>query len=236
MKCTPSKSRPAFSLIEVLVTMFIVALLVGISLPVALNLRTSAKAYTAQSQLSGLAGAADEYNIVTDSVVLPKGDITNPFGGNYTVDFNNNNATNNTIGWFVYQAGSVPTVDKLIMIAAKSALTYQGEIVPDVSSIVQAINADGIVSSAEISGIVILDAWENPVRYAGGTTFVGSPPEDPTNDDDYLPTHPTAFFASAGPDGLWGVVNGDNQPDPSVDVDGDGEPDAADNLYSFEID
>ncbi|MEO0514613.1 MAG: type II secretion system protein [Planctomycetota bacterium] len=232
-KHSPPSRRSAFSLIELLVTIFIIALLIGLSFPVVASFKNSAKAYTAQSQLTGMAGAADEYNIVTQEVVLPKGDTTNPFGGaNYVVDFTDS-PTNNTLGWFVYQAGAVPSVDSLIRIAGKSSLTYNGSQIGSIADVIADINAGGSVDDIRLE-----DAWETPVRYAGGTlhTSVSGTATDPTSDDDYLPIHPTAFFASAGPDGLWGAVDANNQPDPSVDVDGDGEPDAADNLYSFEID
>lgn len=224
--------RRGFSLIEILVTISIITLLIGISFPVAMRMMGAADTSKARGVLVGLAAAADEYNIATQDVVLKKGDNTNPFGAPPTlaVDFTDSD-TNNTLGWFVFKAGALPTVSQLIMNAAKSDLTYKDSVVPDTLSIVTDIQNGG----GNVNQIKILDPWDTPIRYAGGTLSNGTT-DDKTADDDYLPTHPTAFFASAGPDGLFGVVDDNNQPDPTADANNDGEADAADNIYSFEID
>ncbi len=220
----PPSRRAAFSLIELLVTIFIIGLLVGLSFPVVASFKNSAKAYTAQSQLTGLGAAADNYNVVTQSAVDHKVN-TDAFGN--AINLNVSTANDLTLAYFVFTAGQVPETARVIANAAKTNLTLGGRPLTNIGDDI----ATGALNLGNLNLVELLDPWGSEIRYAYKVSKA-----DSFTADDYLPAYPNAFFASAGPDGLWGAVDANNQPDPSVDVDGDGEPDAADNLYSFEID
>ena len=223
-------SRRAFTLIEILVTISIITLLAGITIPVALRFLGSAEASSTRAMLNALGTAASEYNILTGAVVPHKDQ--DAFGNRLDLDVgqpqpNGGSGSDLTLGYFVKTAGQVPNVARLIGTAAKANLQNL-----DADRPVGDVAADAADPTYLPGSFQILDAWGNPIRYAGGVDH-----GDTFNDDDYLPAHPNAFFASAGPDGLWGsTLSNSNSPDPSIDNDNDGEPDAADNLYSFDVD
>jgi len=256
----PRRRSVGFTLIELLVTISIIVLLVSISVPVALKMLGSADTSQTQALLNGLAAAADHYNVTTDSTVdhtLGKdafGNNVNLYVGDddFTIDSNldGNNDDDMTLAYFVYTAGQVPKTAKLIAIAAKDDLTFDDPRlspplliepfgvrpmlnIADDLAFLATLLPDTIDS--KLPRIELLDNWDNKIRYAGPVKHTQS--SDPTDfpDDDYLPANPTAYFASAGPDGLWGrVIHGTNLPDASVDEDEDGQPDSADNIYSFD--
>ncbi|MEL7087130.1 MAG: hypothetical protein AAGL98_01610, partial [Planctomycetota bacterium] len=82
---------------------------------------------------------------------------------------------------------------------------------------------------------VMNDPWDTPLRYAAKVSHT-----DTFENDDYLPAHPTPFFASAGPDGLWGnaVFLEDREQNRRTLTAAEEllADQAVDNLYSFEID
>ena len=67
----------------------------------------------------------------------------------------------------------------------------------------------------------ILDGWGKPLRYVN-VVDTG----DSYTADDQMPKRPSPYFASAGPDGEWGVVS----------VAGVADTNASDNVYSFNLD
>lgn len=226
-----------FSLIEILVVVSLIAILVGISFPVAIKMLAQSESAQTRSMLLGLAAAADDYNVTTGNVVDHTAN-TDAFGNNITLNVgqpspNTGGNTDATLGYFVLTAGQSSTSADLIAIAAKNDLKFDGTPMPNIPDRIGLGATD--LNIGTIGQVELLDVWDNPIRYAGGVvhdTGTGS-----FTDDDYLPAHPTAFFASAGPDGEWGrVVFGTNEPDASVDNDGDGVADAADNIYSFQVD
>lgn len=201
----PVTARPAFSLIELLVTISIIVLLVGISFPVALKMLGGADISKAKAQLNALGAASAEFR--TETGGLP--DHTDTTIAGLIVSDDN---TDNTIGLFLRQAMQLVDANKMVQSAAgKNALI----VTPAGGKDTQAAVGSGI------NDWVMVDPWENRIRYVSKVSHA-----DAFGDDDYLPPHPTAFFASAGPDGLWGTHAADGTPD----------EDALDNLYSFDID
>ncbi len=225
----PRRAAPGFTLIEILVTISIIVLLIGISFPVAIKFLSSADGGKTRAMLNSLGAAADDYNVVTKNVVRHFGADafgTAIVGLNVGDDVTDGNDDDCTFGYFVKTAGQVPTTARLLEIAAKKDLrnTLAGQPIADVAA---AASAPAI----GIDDIELRDVWDNKIRYAGSVSHT-----DTFTADDYLPAHPSAFFASAGPDGLWGNTLKNNQPDPAVDEDNDGVADAQDNLYSFDLD
>ena len=210
-------------------TISIIVLLVGISIPVALKMLATAEASQTRTTLNGLEAAATEYNVVTGGTVPHFG--KDAFGNDVDLSVgepepNTGGGTDVTFGYFVKSASQVPTAGQLILLAVKDNMRNLADDKP----IADFQSADFIALNWD--EIQLLDGWDNQIRYADAVSH-----NDNFDEDDYLPAHPTPFFASAGPDGLWGsVIKDTNEPDPDVDEDDDGVADAADNIYSFDQD
>lgn len=242
MMTTPHPSRPSaprplgpfragFSLIEILVTISIIVLLVGVTFPVALKMLASAETSTARGMLSGLAAAADDYNISTQATVDHKSTV-DAFGNVITLDVgqpepNTGTGPDATLGYFIFSAGQNPSTAQAIALATKKDLQLNNRPLTNINDDI----ANGNLTLANFETVVLLDPWDTQIRYAYKVSH-----SDSFTDDDYLPAHPSAYFASAGPDGLFGEVDDNNQPDATVDNNNDGVADAADNIYSFQTD
>ena len=217
---TPTRG---FTIIELLVVISIITVIIAFSAPAIFGFLQRGEEARVRSILNGLASAADSYNITTGQTVDHK--ITrDDFGNNVDLDIDNDD-DDFTFGWFVLNAGQVPESSQLIAIASGEDLTFDGD---DMGSVADAVNG---LPVGDISRIELRDTWDTPIRYAGGVSH-----SDSFDEDNYLRAHPTAFFVSAGPDGLFGaVIENTNEPDPAVDEDDDGAADAADNIYSFDL-
>lgn len=201
----------AFTLIELLVLISIILILIAILLPASTAVLRAAEASRMQASLAGLRGAAEEYRAATGGIV---DHTVNRFPSAPAVNVEAaDDPDNNTIALFVFEAGKVPSVASILVATGRDRLQEQ---VPPASTPTTMADPSTV---ADPSHIVFLDIFGNPIRYAG---FVNK--DDSFTDDDYLPGHPNPFFASAGPDGLWGTVNRSGEPD----------EDAEDNLYSFD--
>lgn len=205
------RSIRGFTLIELLVIISIIGLLVAILLPVTSAVLRAVEVNRMQASLAGLRAAAEEYRAATGGVV---NHTVNRFPSAPSFDVvANDSANNNTIQLFVFEGGKVPNVAAILVASARDELQ---QVMPP-STTPTPLTDLGAVTDP--SSIVLLDIFGNQIRYAA---FVNK--DDAFRDDDYLPAHPNPFFASAGPDGLWGTVNRAGVPD----------EEAEDNLYSFD--
>lgn len=87
--------------------------------------------------------------------------------------------------------------------------------IPECLELLQKLPIERTLPDEDDLPTTILDGWGTPLKYAAWVT----------DDQSTLPRHNTPFFASAGPDKLWG--------DPSS-ADPDLLAESEDNLYSFE--
>ena len=190
----------------------VIVLLAGVSIPVITSVLRAAELSAARSVLAGLKAAAEEYEVVTRGRI-DHTRATFPSAPGVAVEAADV-AGNNTGQLFVFEASRVPTAAAALAAAAKENLRV------DVGGGQTAVLGDpGSLTSP--NGIVLNDPFGNPIRYAAGVSKPA--PDTVFPEDNYLPAHPSPFFASAGPDGLWGEV-----------TDGVPDEDAEDNLYSFD--
>ncbi|MEM8737361.1 MAG: prepilin-type N-terminal cleavage/methylation domain-containing protein [Planctomycetota bacterium] len=209
--------RRGFSLIEILVVVSIVALLIGISFPVALRMLAQASVSNTRSTLNTLGSAAAEFRTQTgglpDHRDTTTGVAVNPPAGEDT-----------TMGLFLSLAMQIQDCNQMVQSAAgKDGLAVTPAAGKDTGAASSASNAASTLAARRtlLESWVFIDDWETPMRYANGVSHT-----DGFTEDDYLPPHPNAFFASAGPDGEWGTHAADGTPD----------DEALDNLYSYNID
>lgn len=206
--------QQGFTLVEILVTIGIISLLVGLSLAGMQKVRENSRRQNTSSMLSKLAATLTEYE------VQHKGKLRPPIDGDI-----------NTFITSVMRLGNDNPAERMLRNIderywAPTPYIYNP-------------NAIGKNTSSTPADLVLIDDWGTPADLANSKEieyFHG----DGTNDDpddsytvpvgkliDNQPARPKPYFGSAGPDGKWGTfTNNDfNQPD----------ADAKDNLYSFQI-
>lgn len=175
---TRSHRQSAFSLMEIIVVVVILAALIAIAVPGMNKVMQAGDVGRTRAMLNSLTGAADEYELQTGAVINHQ-DTSVTVGGD----------NDNTIGHFIKQASQIEACLNLM----KAAAGKGGFNAPSEAADIQSEN---------INNLAIVDAWGNKIRYAARVSH-----EDTFKADDYLPVHPRPFFASAGPDGRWGTVN-----------------------------
>ncbi|MEL7087979.1 MAG: prepilin-type N-terminal cleavage/methylation domain-containing protein, partial [Planctomycetota bacterium] len=114
-----------FTLIEILVSVSIIVLLVGISLPAALKMMGSAETSRARASLNALGTAATEFQQQTGGVPdhTDTAGITGLISGDVNGDDEADEEDDNTIGLFLSRAMQIEDVNKMVRSSAgKSAL------------------------------------------------------------------------------------------------------------------
>ncbi len=183
-----SRSRRAsggFTLIEILVSVSIIILLLGIGFVAGGKFITQGKITQTRSMLQGLVGANDEFKAARQ-----QGDINH--AGNFPIKWNQ---VTGATGWtsskrFVYACRQNKNVELQMLAAVQS-----GE-----NRTRQALQADDSLK----------DVWGSLILYRASNDGVGSlaGDKDQTNvlvTNDKLPLSPSPFFVSAGPDKKFGT-------------------------------
>lgn len=206
----------AFTLVELLIVVAIIALLVGISLPALSSVYRNNAIQSTQSVLQQLDVVAERYEQQTGRIlrVFP-----------------------NDAGFFDWSEAKTPNApgepddeDRVIPGDFREAsierfvwATYR---IPDIRRGVYGSIDETYLQDADEDGFLgVIDAWGTPVIYKydpnddidGGGDY---------GDDDFLPESREPYFASAGPDRRWGDVTGNATE----------QEQAEDNLYSIELD
>ena len=230
--------RRGFSLIEIMVVVAILALLLAIGVAVKGAVTRTAKRAATTSRITTLQAAEEEYKAKTSTVVNHLASVDYPFDWGDPVAKNVGGASGEaSLGGNEIDDVKEQSIQRFIWVV------YQ---VPDAASVLSR-ERDALTdrdSPPDGDGFLeVRDAWDSKIVYAA---FVDH--EDAAEEDDFLPERgklgvPKPFFASAGPDGLWGHVadvnndasdDRDNNSQADRDNDGDGTDDHLDNLYSFE--
>ncbi|MEX0886553.1 MAG: prepilin-type N-terminal cleavage/methylation domain-containing protein [Phycisphaeraceae bacterium] len=222
-------ARPGFSLIELIVVIAIIGGIMGIAGYGLTAMRHRARASETRAVLAAAHTAATEYQQRTGRPISTGTGPASAWSGLdlwtaepaptvkevdvYGLSVNdlpdpdstdsNNPDLRYAIRWFVYQARQVPQVEALL--DAREA---------------------GVVRDAEGRVMTLVDGWGNELEYRSRSA------SDPGDNESYehLPPHHRPFFASAGPDEMWGI-GGDREPNAT-----EREHQQADNFYSFELD
>ncbi len=211
-----------FSLIELLVVISVIGLLAGIGFVAARAMMAQAKIEQANAVVSALAGVPTEILASTDQPLR-------------YMDYTGRNA----------RAYPNDPVDPTVRDAWDSInfLIERGDKNPTAKAMLQSVNREFFKYGSDpedVSEHYIVDPWGQPLRFSAFSN--NGTPGDPSDDfygatnsnngtgdyrGDYgMPKRRTPYVASAGPDGLWGEFDGDGLiPD----------ADAADNIYSFEL-
>ena len=106
--------------------------------------------------------------------------------------------------------GVKTSMARFIYLAKQNATTYK---------MLRSLGKDAVGDNTIIT--TIKDAWGEELRYVNGKNK-----NDTHTEDDNMPNWPTPYFASAGADGKWGIVDDAGKPN----------ADAEDNIYSFNLD
>ncbi len=256
MKNLRPTTRPharGFTIIELIVVIAIIAVIAGLLLGGVALVKESAKESQAVTVLTNLMGNAGMYETKTQYAILHINDPILKWGGpgwntnapnppaqtgsidpDYVNVENTENPTysngqdnnyymeraNLFIERFLWAANQVPQIR---------------ENLPALGAAFDDTDGDGFME--------VLDPWGNPVAYAFSVkhpvpnTLAGTN-NDP--EDDFLPVHANAFFASAGKDQKWGLprVRGEFPSQAAWDAykGSDDYKFTLDNLYSFDLD
>ncbi|QQE11954.1 type II secretion system protein [Planctomycetota bacterium] len=255
-----------FSVMELLVAVGLVGILLGIVFAGYMKLKEGGEAATAKSLLAGLNGVATQYELKVGRVIdhtINKGSHV-PFVNDKAMPgkhipwwnggdpVHKNAVPPNTSGAGAEITPSRNKEIELVLDPAENTLNFDNNTkctlangfierfvfatyrIPDIKGSLQRLGGDAFVDIDEDGSgdgfYEIRDPWGQCIIY------VYKPQE--LNATSWLPTHSTPYFASAGPDGVWGIdprsVQYTNSGLSATDQNRAKEL-SNDNIYSFEL-
>jgi len=193
-----SHRRAGFTLIELLVVITIIVLLLSIVVVAIGRMHEARRHASTIAMLNQLSGVLAEYEAQTHDTLLP-----------------DPSPTKNSLHSFIRQV--------IFLGDGNPAEMMLRTIKPEYWNVryVRLDTNPGYTDTTTSHPLEIIDDWGTRIEFVGA---------DGTNDDLTLasnrqPMRPKAYFASAGPDELWGEFTDGNPDDPTDD--------AMDNLFSF---
>ena len=242
---------------ELLIVIAIISIIAGLLLSAGVAMRDSTKTRLARSILGGVSGLSGQYEVqtkyrlehlATRSGLIDWGSLKNynnpdpnyqGNSGNLTGGFNTDaseHADLYSVGssdpnYNDYQNNIVSMESANLFIERFVWAAYK---VPAIRGTIDSFG-DQFGDIDEDGFLDFVDPWGNPIAYASDVVHDGYSPED-----DFLPQHAEPFFASAGPDGLWGEPRTRSQFTTESDYNNYKDTNeykfSVDNLYSFDLD
>lgn len=224
------RSVRGFSLMELMIVMFIIVLMAGLLLVAGNKVQTSAKVNQTRVTLSVCKAALDEYELNNKGKRLPH------LGAGDGIAYV-------PIDWATPKVRNAPDASGSAVITDDDGLFYASieRFVwamlrnPTTEKMVKSIDARSYRDYDENGFLEVTDAFGGSNRkkllYL---SYVDH--DDNYTEDDILPERDKPYFASAGPDGLWGDWREYRKREEGDSHNADLATEAEDNLYSFELD
>lgn len=207
----PSSHRrsAAFSLLEILLVFAVLLILMLLSLRIRGSWKTTAEKQSCTTAMACLRNASRTYDQV---IPVP---LNNADASGYFVDLASNGTKNRALTpmeYFVFQVGGVPAAAAQMDRATPTMLvTEQPQLVQ-----IWKGNSPGVLMRTGYLLRTVKDPWGTELKYRASSVAA-------TEADPALPASASVYFASAGPDLLWGTLTNHDAAQP--------DDDAKDNIY-----
>jgi len=216
-----------FSALELLVALTIILAVMGISAAVYARMRSAAKSQSAMTAMGPLCDASLRYQQI---VPLPLQDRD---AGLYFVDFNNNgikdgsDRTLTSMEYFLLRTSEVPDCQAQLNFVPKDMMITEQTATVGIRFLSPANTASAnTLIKAGYTLKTVLDPWGTELKFRSLSNATLLNLDASVGEKDAaIPYADYPFFASAGPDGLWGALTAHDVNQPNRD--------AKDNLYSF---
>ncbi|MCC6681919.1 MAG: type II secretion system protein [Phycisphaeraceae bacterium] len=238
-----------FTLIELLVVMGIIGVLASLVFFAAAKMRGGATESQCRAMLGGLTGVAAMYETSTGIPIehLDKAPFSNYWSApTLTINYPQTTAPVINQGDKLLLDGDLTSDETSLFNASEQTRHRNANLfierfvwvtlqIPEVRDRFVGLGENAFVDLDHDGFAEIRDPWGHNIAYGKDTSRGNSA----NTDADFLPDHPSPFFASAGTDGLWGESYTESDP-PTGGWNNytttSNYADSRDNLYSFDID